>query len=235
VAEEPVPAPVEAAPALPERPDAPPPAARPDRAPDEGADAGPLALPQASPAPARVLAIGGPDAAAPALGRPDAYAPPAGGPDAAPQPAPATARAERPDPAPPTRLDALLGSRAGDPMGPAGAPTRAAGGTDLTQRLASLTGARGDEGTRVTALGEAALLDVSLPGGPGQSAGASLLQFLAGYLIPPGASHHLMLVVELALLGLLGALVLPRGLVLRLLARAGAVHAGYRAVALRPG
>jgi len=130
----------------------------------------------------------------------------------------------------------LLGARAGDPLGPAGAPARAAAGADLAQRLSSTSGARGDEGTRVTALGEAALLDVSLPGGSGQSAGASLLQLLAGYLIPPGgAPNHLMLVVELALLGLLCAALLPRGAMLRLLARAGAVHAGYRAVALRPG
>ncbi len=215
------------------KPDTPPAtaAARPDRAPD----AAPVT---ASP---DVPALAGPVGhlpGLPALGRPDAYTAHAvGGPDA-PGTA-AAAHAKRVAAAAAERGGlALLATRAA-PLGsvPVAPGPPAARDANLSRTLSSTFATRGSSSTRITAVGDAALLDVSLPGGKGQSAGSRLLQFLAGYFVPPGGapSSHLLLVVELALLGLLTALVLPRSLLLRLTERAGAVHAGYRAVALRPG
>ena len=215
------------------KPDTPPAtaAARPDRAPDTTPVTDSPDVP----------ALAGPVGhlpGLPALGRPDAYTVRAvGGPDA-PSTA-AAAHAKRVAAAAAERGGlALLGARAA-PLGsvPAGPGPPAARGAKLSRTLSSTFATRGSSSTRITALGDAALLNVSLPGGKGQSAGSRLLQFLAGYFVPPGGapSSHLLLVVELALLGLLTALVLPRSLLLRLTERAGAVHAGYRAVALRPG
>ena len=218
------------------KPDTPPATAatRPDRAPDTS----PVT---SSP---DVPALAGPVGhlpTLPVLGRPDAYTARAvGGPDAPGAPSTAAAaHAKRAAAAAAERGGlALLGARAA-PLGadPAGPGPRAARSAELSRTLASTFATRGSSSTRITALGDAALLNVALPGGKGQSAGSRLLQFLAGYFVPPGGapSSHLLLVVELALLGLLSALVLPRSLMLRLTERAGAVHAGYRAVALRPG
>jgi hypothetical protein len=219
------------------KPDSPPvtTALRPDRAPDTSPVTDSPDVP----------ALAGPVGhlpGLPVLGRPDAYTVRAvGGPDvpSTAAAAAATAHAKRASAAAAERGGlALLGARAAT-LGsdPAGADARATRSADLSRTLSSTFATRGNSSTRITALGDAALLNVALPGGKGQSAGSRLLQFLAGYFVPPGGapSSHLLVVVELALLGLLTAVVLPRSLLLRLTERAGAVHAGYRAVALRPG
>jgi hypothetical protein len=68
------------------------------------------------------------------------------------------------------------------------------------------------------------------------SGGRNLLEVIAGYFIPTGGgSTHMMLLVELALLGAAVTVTLFRAPLLRLVQQNGRQRAGYRAVALRPG
>ena len=114
-------------------------------------------------------------------------------------------------------------------------PRHRAAQDPVTKKIAPALGAPKDA-PRLSAIGVDAF--ATLPPLSGQSARGSggLLQILAGYFVPSGGTGpHLLLLVELALLG--GALtwMLFSTPLLRLVIPDGRRRAGYQAVALRPG